>query len=75
MSLPTRRSRRRVAKEKEAAVSSADVNKALVRRFLEAQARVDLQMFDELMAPGFVGRSLSPGRRGNAAIMEEERQA
>ncbi len=43
-------------------------NKALVRRFLETQARCDLQTLDELLAPDFVDHSLlpdqDPGREG-----------
>jgi ketosteroid isomerase-like protein len=36
-------------------------NKALVRRFLEAQAKGDLQTLDELLAPDFVDHSRLPG--------------
>ena len=38
-------------------------NKALARRFLEAQARGDMETLDALMAPDFVDRSLLPGQR------------
>jgi predicted ester cyclase len=41
---------------------SAEENKALARRFLEAQAKGDLNMLDELMASDFVDRSLLPGQ-------------
>jgi predicted ester cyclase len=41
---------------------SAEENKALARRFLEAQARGDLDTLDELMAPDFVDRSVLPGQ-------------
>jgi predicted ester cyclase len=41
---------------------SAEENKALARRFLEAQARGDLNSLDELMAPYFVDRSVLPGQ-------------
>jgi predicted ester cyclase len=41
---------------------SAEENKALARRFLEAQARGDLNVLDELMAPDFVDRSVLPGQ-------------
>jgi predicted ester cyclase len=52
-----------VGKEEEAPVSSEeDKNKALARRFLEAQAKGDLDTLDELMAPDFVDRSLLPGQ-------------
>jgi signal transduction histidine kinase len=38
-------------------------NKALARRFLEAQARGDVESLDELMAEGFVDHSLLPGQK------------
>jgi predicted ester cyclase len=41
---------------------SAEANKALVRRFLEAQAKGDLETLDELMASDFVDRSVLPGQ-------------
>jgi steroid delta-isomerase-like uncharacterized protein len=41
---------------------SAEENKALARRFLEAQAQGDLNTLDELMAPDFVDRSVLPGQ-------------
>jgi len=37
-------------------------NKALVRRFLEAQGTSDLQTLDELLAPDFVDHTLLPGQ-------------
>jgi len=44
-------------------VSSAEENnKALVRRFLEAQVNGDLDTLEELLAPDFVDRSLQPGQ-------------
>jgi serine phosphatase RsbU (regulator of sigma subunit)/predicted ester cyclase len=39
----------------------AEANKALVRRFFEAQAGGDLHALDEMMASDFVDRSLLPG--------------
>ena len=42
---------------------SLDQNKALARRFLEAQARGDMETLDELMAPDFIDRSLLPGQK------------
>ena len=42
--------------------SQEDKNKALVRRFLEAQAKGDLQTFDELLAPEFVDHNLPTPR-------------
>ena len=39
----------------------AEANKALVRRFFEAQAEGDLHALDEMMASDFVDRSLLPG--------------
>ena len=41
----------------------SEENKALARRFLEAQARGDLETLDELMAEDFVDRSLLPGQK------------
>jgi serine phosphatase RsbU (regulator of sigma subunit)/predicted ester cyclase len=51
----------RVGKEEEASVW-AEENKALVRRFLEAQATSDLETLDELLAPDFVDHTLLPGQ-------------
>ena len=41
----------------------SEQNKALARRFLEAQARGDMETLDELMAPDFVDCSLLPGQK------------
>ena len=41
----------------------SEENKALARRFLEAQARGDMETLHELMAPDFVDRSLLPGQQ------------
>jgi serine phosphatase RsbU (regulator of sigma subunit)/ketosteroid isomerase-like protein len=46
----------------ELAPVSAEENKALVRRFLEAQVNADLATLDELLAPDFVDHSLQPGQ-------------
>jgi serine phosphatase RsbU (regulator of sigma subunit)/predicted ester cyclase len=43
-------------------VSSAEENKALVRRLIEANANTDLDMLDKLLAPDFVDHSLVPGQ-------------
>ena len=43
-------------------MSSAQENKALVRRFVEAQANADLDTLDELLAPDFVDHNLLPGQ-------------
>jgi serine phosphatase RsbU (regulator of sigma subunit)/predicted ester cyclase len=40
----------------------AEENKALVRRFYEAQAKGDLDTVEELLAPDFVDHSLLPGQ-------------
>ena len=49
--------------EEEAAVpSEAEENKVIVRRFLEATARGDLDAMDEMIASDFVDRSLMPGQ-------------
>jgi len=42
---------------------SAERNKALVRRFLEAHAKGDLDTLDEMLAPDFVDHNLLPGQR------------
>jgi serine phosphatase RsbU (regulator of sigma subunit)/ketosteroid isomerase-like protein len=47
--------------EEEAPVS-AEEKKALVRRFLEAQDKGDLETLDELLAPDFVDHNLLPGQ-------------
>ena len=44
------------------AVSSAEENKAIVRRFLEEVVKGNLDAIDELLAPDFVDRSLLPGQ-------------
>ena len=41
---------------------SVEENKALVRRFLEEQARGNLDVIDELLSPDFADRSLLPGQ-------------
>ena len=46
-------------------MSSAEENKALVRRFLEAQSKGDLETLDEVLAPDFVNHSLLPGQAPN----------
>src|ERR671912_1749241 len=52
----------RVDKE-ETAVSSAEENKAIARRFLEeTMAKRNLDVIDELLSPDFVDRSLMPGQ-------------
>jgi predicted ester cyclase len=47
---------------KEEAPVSVKENKALVRRFFEAQAKGDLDALREMMAPDFVDHSLLPGQ-------------
>jgi serine phosphatase RsbU (regulator of sigma subunit)/ketosteroid isomerase-like protein len=42
--------------------SEEEKNKALVRRFIEAQLEKDLAALEEMMAPDFVDRSLMPGQ-------------
>jgi hypothetical protein len=42
--------------------SEEEKNKALVRRFIEAQLEKDLSALEEMMAPDFVDRSLMPGQ-------------
>ncbi|HEX6709497.1 MAG TPA: ATP-binding protein [Rubrobacter sp.] len=43
--------------------SMQDENKILARRFLEAQAKGDIETLDELMASNFADRSLLPGQK------------
>jgi steroid delta-isomerase-like uncharacterized protein len=55
--------KRWLARRREAPVSSGEEkNKALVRRFIEAQLEKDLAALEEMMAPDFVDRSLMPGQ-------------
>ena len=46
-------------------MSSAEENKALARRFLEAGVNNDLETLHELLAPDFVDRSLLPGQESD----------
>ena len=41
---------------------SVEENKALVRRFLEAHAKGDLDVLEEMLAPDFVNHNLIPGQ-------------
>jgi serine phosphatase RsbU (regulator of sigma subunit) len=59
--VPTHSKGTQVGKE-ESAVSSAEENKALVRRFLEAHAKGDLNTLRELLAPDFVDHRPLPGQ-------------
>jgi predicted ester cyclase len=43
--------------EEEAAVSSAEENMALARRFMEARVKGDLDALDEMMAPDYVNHT------------------
>src|SRR5919112_4480992 len=65
-----------VGSEEEAPMSSAEENKVLVRRFLEAQANADPDALEELLAPDFVDHSLQPdqepGREGFIRSVAEE---
>jgi predicted ester cyclase len=51
---------------------SAEENKALVCRFLEAQAKCDLEILDALLAPDFVDRSLLPGQEPDREAYKRE---
>jgi ketosteroid isomerase-like protein len=42
--------------------SDEEKNKAIARRFLEAQAKGDLDTLDELLAPEFIDHSSFPGQ-------------
>jgi serine phosphatase RsbU (regulator of sigma subunit)/predicted ester cyclase len=58
--LPTRWRKTRVGKEERSI--SVDENKALVRRFLEAHAKGDLDTLEDMLAPDFVDHNLIPGQ-------------
>jgi serine phosphatase RsbU (regulator of sigma subunit)/predicted ester cyclase len=60
--LPSPWRKTRVGKEEKAAVS-VEENKALVRRFLEAHAKGDLDTLEEMLAPDFVDHNLIPGQQ------------
>jgi serine phosphatase RsbU (regulator of sigma subunit)/ketosteroid isomerase-like protein len=47
------------------ASEAQEENKALVRRFIEAQSKSDLETLHELLAPDFVNHSLLPGQAPN----------
>ena len=59
--------------------SEEENNMALVRRFQEAEAKGDLDMLDELLAPEFVDHSLlegqEPGREGYKRQLAEQHAA
>ncbi len=60
-------------------MSSAEENKALIRRFIEAHDNGDLETLDEMLAPDFVDHSLlpgqEPGREGFMQSVAEDRAA
>jgi serine phosphatase RsbU (regulator of sigma subunit)/predicted ester cyclase len=43
--------------------SEEEKNKALVRRFMEARAKADLNAIEEMMAPDFISHGLLPGQQ------------
>jgi predicted ester cyclase len=43
-------------------VADGEENKALVRRFMEARAKADLNTIEEMMAPEFISHGLLPGQ-------------
>jgi predicted ester cyclase len=60
--LPTPWRNSRVGKEEENFYMSVqEQNKALVRRFLEAHAKGDLVVLEEMLAPDLVNHNLPPG--------------
>jgi predicted ester cyclase len=68
--LLTRWRKIRVGKRSRTSMS-AEENKALARRFLEAQVNGDLDTLDELLAPDFVDYSLQPGQEpGREGFMQ-----
>ena len=44
-------------------MSKTEENKALVRRFMEARAKADLNAIEEMMAPEFISHGLLPGQQ------------
>jgi serine phosphatase RsbU (regulator of sigma subunit)/predicted ester cyclase len=44
-------------------MSAEEKNKALVRRFLEARAKADLNAIEEMLAPDFVDHTLAPAQQ------------
>src|SRR5215204_2212379 len=62
----------------ERSMSVEEENKALVRRFLEAQDKGDLETLDELLAPDFIDHNLhpfghqGPGREGYMQQVAED---
>jgi predicted ester cyclase len=44
-------------------VADAEENKALVRRFMEARAKADLNAIEEMMAPDYISHGLLPGQQ------------
>src|SRR5918995_5547117 len=68
--LLTRWRKTRVGKRRRTSIS-AEEDKALTRRFLEAQVNGDLDTLDELLAPDFVDYSLQPGQEpGREGFMQ-----
>ena len=49
-------------RERTRAMSTEETNKALVRRFYEAQTKGDLDTLRELLAPGILNHNLRPGQ-------------
>ena len=69
----------RVDEEGATVTEAEEKNKALVRRFLEAFDKGDLDTIEELLAPDFVDHSLlpdqEPGRKGYIKSLVEDRAA
>src|SRR5215204_3053991 len=65
--------------DKEERSMSVEENKALVRRFLEAHAKGDLDTLEEMLAPDFVNHNLipdqQPGREGYLGAFTEYQAA
>src|ERR687886_3033140 len=52
-----------IARREHTVSSEAEANKALIRRFLEAHAKGDLDALEEMLAPDFVDHNLIPGQQ------------
>src|ERR687886_3095303 len=52
-----------IARREHTVSSEAENNKALIRRFLEAHAKGDLDTLEEMLAPDFANHNLIPGQQ------------
>jgi predicted ester cyclase len=74
--VPTCWGKARFGKEEVAAVSSAEENMALARRYFEARLKGDVDAVDEMMAPDYVSHTpllsvQKPDREGMKSVMDQ----